>query len=331
MNLALFIEELLWEHDCVILPGWGGFIANYQSAKKNPITHELFPPSRQLSFNKHLTQQDGLLQSHIAKKLFISIQEAQQHIQNWVKEHHQKLMNGEKILLAQIGVFAQDVNGQIQFIPSEHNTFLKSSFGLPTIQLQVTQPHKLIQSTEKSPYPHTKKWLVAAGLALALGLGIFATKQSLHHTDTAGWNWNTQEIPSNYLPTTPQLPENNSVLPSPESLRLITITDYTHNTNNKKAVESTASDKSKAKSNSYKNNKTTVNSGTTWVVGGVFVIKDNAVKKVNLFQSIGFTGAKVIDFDGRYYACYGEAFGEEEEINLRKKVAQVDPFAWTKR
>jgi hypothetical protein len=41
MNVALFIEELLWEHDCVVVPGWGGFIANYQSAKKNPITHEI--------------------------------------------------------------------------------------------------------------------------------------------------------------------------------------------------------------------------------------------------------------------------------------------------
>jgi hypothetical protein len=39
----------------------------------------------------------------------------------------------------------------------------------------------------------------------------------------------------------------------------------------------------------------------------------------------------VIVFQDRYYACYGEVHEEQEEINLRKKVALVDPFAWTKR
>jgi len=331
MNLALFIEELLWEHDCVILPGWGGFIANYQSAKKNPITHELFPPSRQLSFNKHLIQQDGLLQSHVAKKLFIGIQEAQQLIQNWVKEHHQKLLNGEKILLPQLGVFAQDLSGQIQFIPSERNTFLKSSFGLPAIQLQVTQPHKLIQSAEKVTYPHTKKWLVAAGLALAIGLGIFATQQSLHHTDTAGWSWNTQDASSNYLPTTPPLPENKVKLPSPESLRLLDNSNLTDLAKTSNDSESHKAEGVKKEDVVISKRKISPSQSTTWVVGGVFVIKDNADKKVALMSSLGFQKAKVIALEGRYYACYGEVSGEQEEINLRKKVAQVDPFAWTKR
>ena len=126
------------------------------------------------------------------------------------------------------------------------------------------------------------------------------------------------------------LPKVNVELPSPESLRLLTNTDLTGHDIIKKEAETKepiASNK-KLKDQTNKNSPGTIK---TWVVGGVFVIKDNAEKKVALMKNLGFPKAKLIAFDDRYYACYGEASGEQEEINLRKKVAQVDPFAWTKR
>ena len=332
MNVALFIEELLWEHDCVVVPGWGGFIANYQSAKKNPITHEIFPPSRQLGFNKHLIQQDGLLQSYIAQKLFISITEAQHLLQNWVKEQQQKVANGEKVWLPKLGVIAQDIHGQLQFIPDENSTFLKSSFGLPSIQLQVTQPHKLIQPSDQAKHSETKKWLVAAGIALTIGLGVFATQQSLKHTDTAGWSWGTAVNSSSYQAETPTLPNIESTFPSPENLRALVNQEFSENTLSAPASASTPPSSQKKEIERKKESSLVIkNKSNTWVVGGVFVIKDNAEKKVAMIKALGFPKAKVIVFQDRYYACYGEVHEEQEEINLRKKVALVDPFAWTKR
>jgi hypothetical protein len=231
-----------------------------------------------------------------------------------------------------LGVIAQDIHGQLQFIPDENCLFLKSSFGLPSIQLQVTQPHKLIQSTEKVKHSETKKWLVAAGIAIALGLGVFATQQSLKHTDIAGWRWGQSDDKSLYLSETPSLPYVDADFPSPQNLRELTGHDFPENSFT--ATSTITPNQTERKNRIDKKQEATSLaklSSNSWVVGGVFIVKDNAEKKVAGIKELGFPKAKVIFFQDRYYACYGEVNGEQEEINLRKKVALVDPFAWTKR
>ena len=49
-----YISELLFLHDCIILPEFGGFVGNPQSAKLNKITGILSPPSKQILFNSNL-------------------------------------------------------------------------------------------------------------------------------------------------------------------------------------------------------------------------------------------------------------------------------------
>ena len=55
------IFELLFQHDCVILSDFGGFVANYVSAKVDENTRRIFPPAKTVIFNKYLTNNDGLL------------------------------------------------------------------------------------------------------------------------------------------------------------------------------------------------------------------------------------------------------------------------------
>ena len=50
MKMETYISELLYRHDCVILPGLGGFITNYRSAQIHPVSHTLRPPSKSISF-----------------------------------------------------------------------------------------------------------------------------------------------------------------------------------------------------------------------------------------------------------------------------------------
>lgn len=64
ISLARHIELLLLEHNCVIVPGLGGFIANTASAVYNdgPDGDKLFmPPYRTIGFNPQLQINDGLL------------------------------------------------------------------------------------------------------------------------------------------------------------------------------------------------------------------------------------------------------------------------------
>jgi len=64
ISLSRHIELLLLEHNCVIVPGLGGFIANTASAVYNdgPEGDKLFiPPYRTIGFNPQLQVNDGLL------------------------------------------------------------------------------------------------------------------------------------------------------------------------------------------------------------------------------------------------------------------------------
>ena len=74
------IEELLYLHDCVIVPGFGGFICDYTSASINEKTGTIVPPSKKVMFNKHLKQNDGLLIDWIARKEQIDYEKAQDSI-----------------------------------------------------------------------------------------------------------------------------------------------------------------------------------------------------------------------------------------------------------
>ena len=48
LKLDSHIRNLLHEHDCVILPSFGGFVANYHSAKIDPIINLMHPPKNTL-------------------------------------------------------------------------------------------------------------------------------------------------------------------------------------------------------------------------------------------------------------------------------------------
>ena len=342
MNLAAFIEELLWEHDCVIVPGWGGFITNYQSAKINPISHEIKPPSRQLSFNKHLQQQDGLLQSHVAKMVGIPMQNAQELIQNWVRQQLSSLHNGERILMPNLGLFSLDMNGQVQFIPNEQASFLKSSFGLSPVLLQVAQPHKLIKPEGSTENSGVRKWVMAASIAIALGLGAFEVQRSITNTDFAGWGGNTN-VSAQYAPVLYPTPLPTVKKSADEDLRLLA--ENLEQSQAEKVANShsllTQEDQTTSPINSskvvekpkpvVKKNEATNNAKKTWIVGGVFVSKENAENKLQEMKAQGFKNAKLVMLQDRYYTIYGEASTVKEEIQLRNQAAQVDPYAWTKR
>jgi len=61
MQLATYIKDLLYRYECVIIPGFGAFLTQYQSATINSANNSIFPPGKQVSFNRQLQTNDGLL------------------------------------------------------------------------------------------------------------------------------------------------------------------------------------------------------------------------------------------------------------------------------
>ena len=143
LTISAHIKTLLQDHDCVILPGFGGFLANPKSAQVDRITHKFTPPQRQFSFNGHLKHNDGLLVNFIMESESLSYEEALQVVTNYVSDLTSTLAQKSKIQIAEIGSFQKTTDGRILFEPDTSNTNSKASFGLESFhKMPVIQPPK---------------------------------------------------------------------------------------------------------------------------------------------------------------------------------------------
>ena len=66
MQLASYINDLLFRYECVIIPGFGAFLTQYHSARIDKSTNTFTPPGKLVSFNRQLQTNDGLLANYIA-------------------------------------------------------------------------------------------------------------------------------------------------------------------------------------------------------------------------------------------------------------------------
>lgn len=182
MTLAKYISELLYRYECVIVPNFGGFVSNKISAQVNPTTHTFNAPSKQLTFNSHLQNNDGLLANYIATAQNIPFSKANEIIEEQVSTWESKL-NTEEIELENIGSLKLSNNGKLLFEPSSSINYLTSSFGLtsfvsPSVkreeykqkvkQLETVAP--IIPSKESNrKTPAFIKYAAAAAIVFALG------------------------------------------------------------------------------------------------------------------------------------------------------------------
>ncbi|MFN3951802.1 MAG: hypothetical protein ACK4KT_05295 [Thermaurantimonas sp.] len=130
MTINEHIINLLFSYDCVIIPGFGGFVARYFPAEIQEGTYMFRPPSKRVSFNARLKENDGLLAHYISQKEGISYHEAMQTIEISVRAWNRILESGNKISLDGIGKIYQDSEGNLQFTPSLEANFLTSAYGL---------------------------------------------------------------------------------------------------------------------------------------------------------------------------------------------------------
>ena len=136
------IEELLYLHDCVIVPGFGGFICDYTSATINEKTGMIVPPAKQVVFNKHLKQNDGLLIDWIARKEQIDYEKAQRRLALFCEEIKVRLNQKQKIDFGTIGIFSVDRRFNVLFESKNHN-FLPDVIGMESLPLATVNGKKI--------------------------------------------------------------------------------------------------------------------------------------------------------------------------------------------
>lgn len=130
MQLETYISDLLYRYECVIIPEFGAFLTQQESARIDGSTHTFYPPKKVLSFNEQIQKNDGLLVHYIADVEKIPFENALIKIQKRIKSLKSYLIQGEILTFKNIGDIHLSKDGKIQFEPSYHLNYLTDSFGL---------------------------------------------------------------------------------------------------------------------------------------------------------------------------------------------------------
>ncbi len=187
MDIIKSISHLLYYHDCVIIPGFGGFVCSYRQAQIHPVEHTITPPSKAISFNINLRSNDGLLANHVAKTAAIPYHQALEYIDNWVAASTALLESEKELKLPQVGRIIQDVEGGWQYEPDYTVNYLVTSFGLSMLIAAPVLRGREISIAEtqvKSKIPVIRKWnsaKIAASVILIIGIGILSTLMFTGH------------------------------------------------------------------------------------------------------------------------------------------------------
>jgi nucleoid DNA-binding protein/cell division septation protein DedD len=131
LNLSTYIYSLLLENETVIIPGFGAFVSTYNPAVI--LENEIKPPSKEISFNQQIKNNDGMLAEIIARRAKISQSYAMKRIEKARENMLYELDKGETVIVENIGTLVYNENNDIIFVPFQDENMLLNSFGLETI------------------------------------------------------------------------------------------------------------------------------------------------------------------------------------------------------
>jgi nucleoid DNA-binding protein len=174
MDITAFVRELLLSHDCVIVPGFGGFIGNYTPARIDKSTSTFFPPVKQISFNRNLNHNDGLLVGKVSGYTKVNYGDARNIVEEFVTSVRKKLERGEKIVFDNIGSFSNNQEGNVQFEPDHNVNYHLDSYGLESFQFAPIEEYdvrkRLIKHLDKDAVKRTpmRRILIRAAVLVPL-------------------------------------------------------------------------------------------------------------------------------------------------------------------
>jgi cell division septation protein DedD len=129
------LPGMFWDHDCVMLPGLGGFVCNPRSAWYDEAKRQIVPPSRDVLFNSRLTTNDGLVANELMAKHGITYREALKAVEGLVEQIRDDLDKGATVELPGLGRLYGEEDGQLRFMAEVEFERMLRSFGHASIPL----------------------------------------------------------------------------------------------------------------------------------------------------------------------------------------------------
>lgn len=190
------LHRLFLDHDCVIVPGLGGFVCNQRPAHYDAVRQELAPPTRDIIFNDRLIHNDGVLAQAIVQQARVSYTEAMEAIERETAQLKKALLTGETVAIEHVGRLYTSKEGGTRFMAEPEMERMLRSFGLqriPLRPLEMRQSRVVLSEPVRSGTPIipldpdgarrravTRQWTrVAAAMAIPVlwGGGIFVADQ----------------------------------------------------------------------------------------------------------------------------------------------------------
>lgn len=209
MRLEFYITDLLFRHDCVIVPELGAFVSQSYPAELEPSTRMFRPARKQLAFNSEMRRSDGLLIDYVATTNAWSFERASQELKKAVRHWRHELAQGKKIRLEYIGQLYTE-NGSIQFLPSLESNYQLDSYGMGMFYVH---PINALKSPAQSKTKKTRKkekvslpdaaraatwrqwrWAAVFIPVLAAGSFIWTQKQEMRQLLSASDAWITDLV-----------------------------------------------------------------------------------------------------------------------------------------
>lgn len=150
ISMIEHIEYLMLSNDCVVVPGFGAFIAQYTSSHNFSQNSTFTSPKRSISFNASINHNDGLLANSIAKKASIPYAEALKQIEKSTTICRQALSDGSEVPFGRLGFFINNGEGHIEFIPFHHELANDDFFGLQSFSFPTLAERNAQVATEET-------------------------------------------------------------------------------------------------------------------------------------------------------------------------------------
>ncbi len=178
ISVVEHIEYLITRHDCVIVPGWGAFIAQYNSSYCDADGVNWHRPVREISFNPELVHNDGLLVNSVVSKEKCTFGVANDIVHDDVAMLCKQINEDRELAFGNIGFFKL-INGKVQFKPYSSKEFGKYEFyGLRSFSMEplALRDRKASVKNNSWKFSISKNYLkIAASILVLLALSLVLT------------------------------------------------------------------------------------------------------------------------------------------------------------
>ncbi|MFO7842467.1 MAG: SPOR domain-containing protein [Bacteroidales bacterium] len=169
MDIKQHIKQLLIENQGVIIPGLGGFMAEYEPAAFDVSENKFLPPTQKIHFNAKYSFSDKKLIDFIIQKEKITEDKANLHLKEFVTQVKKQLKAGKHVDFPEIGTLRQSPKGDILFTRDKQSNLLAEAFGLEGLKTKpIEQAAKPTVAVDKKSRTGKKMLIAFVSAAVVL-------------------------------------------------------------------------------------------------------------------------------------------------------------------